>query len=314
VKKMQIPASLAGAPKALQEALSPERNVLSMSYGSRWEEPDLRPYKGPPGTFGYENRDASPKKNKNLLYSKSASDLLGERDGGVGKKVWVRLAKPKVFVSSVISPLFDDLKNCTFRPAISPLSQSIAPGQFQQRLQQSVQLYKDKRLAPEGTGWTDPELTLKPKLNHAATAKFVKVTSTSFVDRMYEDLADRKVKLEAISKSQLHPFQPVISSSSKRRAAKITTPFLARLQDDLDTREDGAHMRKAESEKLPWAFHPNPEAVATGKLRFDVFLGRMVADLDHRKEQYDERCRQFGVPTPDELAAQVRGASAGKKR
>lgn len=259
------------------------------------------------------NRDGSPKKNRNLLYSKSATDLLGEPRAG-SSKVWVRLAKPKVFVSSVISPLFDDIKNCSFKPSISSLSQTIAPGQFQERLAQSVKLYKDKRLAPEGSGWTDPELTLRPKLNHAATAKFTKVTSTSFVDRMYTDLADRATKLKAIEASQLHPFQPVISESSKKRAAKITTPFLDRLKDDLDTREDGALTRKAESEKLPWAFHPNPERAATEKMSFNVFLGRMENDLDERKTKYDDRCRQFGVPTPDELASAGRAGSAPRKR
>lgn len=313
--KLEVPPSLAFAPRTLQQALSPQRNVLSMSYGSRWEEPDLRPFKGGPGTFGSSNRDGSPKKERNLLYSKSASDLLGSYPGGGGSNsgkpspaTWDRLARPKVFVSSVISPLFDDNKNCTFKPAITPLSQSIASGQFNDRLQQSVKLYKDKRLAPEGTGWHDPDATFKPKLNDHS--KFTKATSADFVSRMYDDLNDRKTKLREFQQMQRYTFQPEISSSSKKRAATITTPFLDRLKEDLDARDDGIQTRKAESEKLPWAFMPNPER---HRANFNVFLGRMEQDLDQRKEKYEERCRKFGIPPPDEVAAMVRGASAKRR-
>lgn len=281
-----------------------------MSYGSRWEEPDLRPYKGPSGTFGSSNRDGSPKKNRNLLYSKSATDLLGARGStGGSAQVWQRLSKPKVFVSSVISPLFDDNKNCTFRPQISSLSQSIAPGAFPDRLAHSVQLYKDKRLAPEGTGWIDPQATFKPKLNDATNRRFEKVASTPFVTRMYEDLNDRKIKLKQIEETQQFSFQPIISESSKRRAATIKTPFLDRLKEDLDARDDGIATRKAESEKLPFSFQPNPERLAKTHYSFNTFLGRTLNDLDERKEKYEERCRKFGLPTPDEVAAAVRGAS-----
>lgn len=300
-------AALAGAPRALQLALSPTRNVLSMSYGTRWEEPDLRPFRGPPGTFGSMNRDSSPKKNKNLLYSKSASDILSATTGGSGA-AWDRLAKPKVFVSSVISPLYDDVKNCKFAPQINPLSQEIAPGDFGDRLSQSVNVYVTRRLKPEGEA-LPADATFKPKLNprpaSACVAGGKSKLDVPFVERMYSDLAERKRHAELIASTAQYPFAPSISSSSKRRTAKITTPFLERLKEDLDGRDDGAATRKAEAERLPFPFAPNAERPRRGN--FNVFLGRMEGDLDERKTKYEERCKKFGIPTPEEVAAAVRG-------
>lgn len=296
----------AGLPKKLVRALSPQRSVLSMSEGTRWEEPDLRPFRGPPGTFGTTLRDSSPSRKKNLLYSKSAGDLLqGHEDGS---SPWQRLSKPKVFVSSVISPLFDDIRHCRFTPQINPLSQELASGDFRERLSASVDSYVTRRLRAESEAYLSKDATFQPKLNASRPGSAVASGREAFVARMQEDTRKRTEHAEQMARSLKFPFAPSISASSKKRAARITTPFLDRLAEDLNVREDQAATRRAEANRLPdGAFHPNPARLSTTKYSWNAFLGRMNNDWEERKTKYEERCKMFGLPTPEEVAASVRG-------
>ena len=344
------------APRNLRLALSPTRSVLSMSYGSRWEEPDTRVYKAStPGTFGTMNRDGSPKKTRNLLYSKSAADLIGppgpgqqqhsgETSSGHGHgsrpgsaataAAILRLSKPKVFVSSIISPLFSDIKECRFRPEINELSQSMAGGggggaadaekAFQERLALSVELYRTKKLKPEGRS-LPPGATFKPTLFTAPSSATPvlgadgaavpvagsKLDGTRFVDRMRSDLLERKRHAEENAAKPVATFTPEIAASSRKRTAKITTPFLERVREDLSGRDDGMASRKADAEKLPYSFQPNAERMQSANYSFHGFLGRMENDLGERKNKYEERCKLLNVPTPDEVAAAMRGGGGG---
>ena len=293
----------------------------------------MRPYKGEKvGTFGSTNRDGSPKRTKNLLYSKSASDLLGSGEGGGGSSSsgsashWNRLSKPKVFVSSVISPLFDDVKECSFAPRINPLSSAIAPGAFHDRLAKSVDTYVTRSLRTE-PGSLPPGATFQPQLNksrsagrlgtaaapapgNAAAAAESSPSSSNggssraeFLARMHSDWAKRRANAEALAAASLCSFTPELSASSKRRSQHITTPFLERLSEDLSERDEGAAQRAEAAARLPYSFHPNPDRLATTRYSFDTFLARMEGDLDSRKEKYEERCRKFGLPTPEECVA-----------
>jgi len=269
-----------------------------------------------------------------LLFSKSASDLLSPSGGGGGGNssakgdgstppAWERLSKPKVFQSTVISPLFDDIAHCRFAPQINEVSQQLAAGDFQNRLAASVDMYVTRRLRADNEQWMPKDATFQPQLNRprpGSAAASMSASSSSiglssreaFVARMQEDLSKRKEHAELVAKTMQHPFTPTISASSRKRCAKITTPFLDRLADDLATRDDAAHTRRSEATKLPpGSFQPNAARMQTTQYSFNAFLGRMDNDWEERRTKYEERCRKFGLPTPEEVAASVRNGRGG---
>jgi hypothetical protein len=331
-----------GYPPKLAESLSPTRNILSMTYGNRWDpvydEIASKPFRGEKiGTFGSANRDSSPVKHRNLLYSKSATDIFagagvserGEDDSASSSSstTWARLAKPKVFVSTVISPLFDDVKECKFKPLINDKSNELVsdgPNAFDDRLAASVEVFVKRRLraGENGSVYIDPEATFKPKLS-----KFKRPQSAggannnnvdemngriAFLSRMAEDLADRKKHSEEVAAATRFSFTPTISSSSKKRTAKITTPFLDRLREDLAGRDDGIQSRKEAASRTPFPFQPNAARLAKGNYSFASFLGRMTNDTEERNEKFNARCKKYGLPTPEEVAANIRSYTPKK--
>lgn len=222
-------------------------------------------------------------------------------------QIWEKLSKPKDASSSKeISSLFDEVKNCTFQPTISESAKKLQQPAFQQRVPGYIQRFIELHNQPEKL---NNNCTWRPQLNYGKYEEEMK-NRGKFLERYKQDIEDRKKKQAELMAKPVATFQPLISSTSKVKAAAITTPFLQRLEEDLAERESNKKTREQVANTLPYTFAPNISKTSREPPNFNAFLARMENDVEEREEKEKDRQKWIkSRPTAEEL-----GKGSNKKK
>jgi hypothetical protein len=207
--------------------------------------------------------------------------------------IWNRLTKTpsRPTQSRDISSVYDDVRNCTFKPVVSVAAQSLHQPPFMQRVPKYIQRFVElHNAAPAFSGDSAKTFTFRPHINHTAKLEQAVTQRGSFLNRLKSDLKSRAERKEQLQQMTLCTFQPSLNDTTKRKTARIHTPFLQRLSDDLDRREEHVRAQKRQCESVPFTFTPNISATNTEPPSFHNFLSRMVSDIDDREVSIRERC------------------------
>lgn len=207
-----------------------------------------------------------------------------------------RLAKPisRRESEKQLSGIFQECKECVFRPTISEQSKEFHLPAFVDRLPGYI---KDHFKCKNQNPARDPEATFKPALDFEGLS--LKKVEGTFLERMQKDFEERQKKREVESKKQHFSYQPTISSAkSKRYAEKLDGDFLSRVQNDLDTRYENTKKRVQDSLHLPYSFTPSIASKVEPK---QPFLSRMENDIDDREERYKMNVKMLRLPLSKRL-------------